>query len=117
MEENDNIEKLPRLRTTYHVGEDCEDIIDGLRAIDEVIRFCNLERGDRIGHGLVLGEDIVEWYRRRNYIVSLSKQNYLDNIVWLYYQIQKFGLVEYEDVAVLLEKHMRNYFKKFMGRI
>ncbi len=115
MEENDNIEKLPRLRTTYHVGEDCEDIIDGLRAIDEVIRFCNLERGDRIGHGLVLGEDIVEWYRRRNYIVSLSKQNYLDNIVWLYYQIQKFGLVEYEDVAVLLEKTYEELFQEIYG--
>lgn len=67
---------------TYHVGEDFLDITDGLRAIEEAILFCNLERGSRLGHATVLGIDANEYYNKKNRIV-MTKLEYIDNIVWL----------------------------------
>lgn len=55
-------ERLPQLKITYHVGEDFLDVADGLRAIDEAIRFLQLDYGDRLGHALALGVDVRKWY-------------------------------------------------------
>lgn len=68
---------------TYHVAEDFMDIADGLRAIDEAIRFLNLNRGDRLGHALALGINAKEYYLRRGNKIILSRQDFLDNAVWL----------------------------------
>lgn len=82
---------LPDLHKTYHVGEDFYDIIDGLRAIDEAVRFLELGNGDRIGHGVVLGLDVHEWYKRHSNI-AIPIQNYLDNIAWILDKIRKWNL-------------------------
>ena len=55
-----------KLKMTYHAGEDFLDLTDGLRAIDEVIRFCGLHRGSRIGHALALGLDPYKYYEYKN---------------------------------------------------
>lgn len=68
---------------TYHVGEDFFSIVDGLRAIDEAIRFLNLTSGDRLGHCLALGTDVKQYYENRNNTVVMCNQYILDNIVWL----------------------------------
>ena len=81
---NTSEKKISVLHFTYHVGEDFYDIVDGLRAVDEVIKFLNFRNGDRLGHGLVLGTDVVNYYKRRHMTVVMSKQNLLDNIVWLF---------------------------------
>ncbi|MCD8296126.1 MAG: hypothetical protein LUC88_00975 [Prevotella sp.] len=86
---NDAKEKMPRLGFTYHVGEDLIDIVDGLRAVDEAIMFLGLKKGDRIGHGLVLGIDVRKYYERLNHKVVMPCQMLLDNIVWLYFMIGK----------------------------
>ncbi|MCD7977236.1 MAG: hypothetical protein LUG51_08770 [Tannerellaceae bacterium] len=72
---------------TFHVGEDFMDIADGLRAIDESILFLQLQKGDRISHALALGVDAEEYYRRRNNILVMRKQDLLDNFVWIYIHI------------------------------
>lgn len=72
------------LGITYHVGEDFMDIVDGLRAVDEAIRFLQLQKGDRIGHGLVLGVDVKEYYQARNYTIAMSLQMQMDNAAWLW---------------------------------
>ena len=36
---------MTKLHTTYHVGEDFLDIVDGIRAVDEALLFCGLGRG------------------------------------------------------------------------
>jgi adenosine deaminase len=46
---------LARLGITVHAGEDWDDPLTGLRHVDEATTECGLGRGDRIGHGLVLG--------------------------------------------------------------
>ena len=82
----------PGLSATYHVGEDFLDIADGLRAIDEAIYFLGLRPGDRLGHALVLGVDPAIHYRHKNYQIVMSKQDMLDNLVWLCYRGPEFGI-------------------------
>lgn len=83
---------IPILKITYHVGEDFLDITDGLRAVEEALRFLDMSEGDRIGHGLVLGVDVSEWYYNKNYKITISKQNYIDNIAWIIYKIKKHDI-------------------------
>lgn len=93
---------------TYHVGEDFLDIADGLRAIDETIRFLNFKRGDRIGHGLALGINPEMFYRKKNFHIILSKLDFLDNIVWLLTQIRKYNLTTSQALVLQLTE---NYWK------
>ena len=102
--------EVPVLGVTYHVGEDFLDIIDGLRAIDEVCRFLDFKCGDRLGHALVLGINAEEWYDSKDRRIFLTKQAYLDNIVWLYTKIREIGLVGYEDLLLYIEKEYWTLF-------
>lgn len=81
-----------QMRFTYHVGEDFLDPVDGLRAVYECINFLELGSGDRIGHAIVLGIDIQEWYRAKGYEVYLRSQDLLDNIVWLIKQSEHLNV-------------------------
>ena len=63
-----------KLHATYHAGEDFLDIADGLRAIDEAIEFCGLERGSRIGHALALGISPWDYYKYKGCKLTLPKQ-------------------------------------------
>lgn len=110
---DDGIDKqdIPQLRATFHVGEDFLDVVDGLRAIDEAISFLNLESGDRMGHALVLGIDAEKWYASKNHRIILSQQDYLDNIVWLYHRIIRFGIENMEILKDFILKEFSYYFK------
>ena len=77
---------------TYHAGEDFLDVVDGLRAIDEAIRFLNLDCGDRIGHALALGVNVAEWYQGKGCQISLSTQDHLDNIAWMYHALKRYKI-------------------------
>lgn len=83
---------FPQLKATYHVGEDFLDIADGLRAIDEAVQFLELERGDRLGHALAMGLDPERHYREKEYQTAVSKQDRLDNLVWLLYRSVELGI-------------------------
>lgn len=96
--------KYFNLRATYHVGEDFLDILNGLRAIDEAIHFLDLRCGDRLGHALALGVDVDEWYEGKSNRILISKQEYLDDIVWLYSKLRKYNIQGYDDVKSYLEK-------------
>lgn len=81
-----------QLGITFHVGEDFLDLADGLRAIDEAVRFLNLQRGDRLGHALALGLDPEHYYQRKGRQIILPKQDYLDDLVWLIYRGEELGV-------------------------
>ncbi|MCQ2351085.1 MAG: hypothetical protein MJ003_03825 [Paludibacteraceae bacterium] len=83
-----------RLGITYHVGEDFCDVIDGLRAIDEAMIFLNLTDGDRIGHGTALGIDTHNFYEEKHFSISMPKQVLLDNMAWLLYKVEKYGITD-----------------------
>lgn len=113
--------ELPQLRMTYHVGETFTDILDGLRAIDEAVHFLNLDCGDRLGHATVLGMDVEKWYKDCNYKVSIRRQDYLDNIVWLYHKLLQYRISDTDTLMQYLEKQFEKYFalvyRKFMGEL
>lgn len=97
---------VAQLRMTFHVGEDFLDIVDGLRAVDEAIHFLNLQCGDRIGHGTVLGIDVRKWYLFKKNTIVLTKQDYLDNIVWLYHKLVEYKL---DKTGILRDKLLSEF--------
>lgn len=98
--------QLPALGKTYHVGEDFPDIIDGLRAIDEVINFLDFDCGDRLGHAIALGVNAEDWYEQRNREISLSIQDYLDNLAWFYHSLNRISVA---DFTTLKERIVRDF--------
>lgn len=100
----------------YHVGEDFQDLTDGLRAIDEALRFLELQRGDRIGHALALGIDSKEYYIKKKNTVILSKQNILDNIVWVIYKTKEYGIVIPPEINMFFFESFHNYFNELYGK-
>ena len=105
-----NCEDVQNLQMTYHVGEDFFDITDGLRAIDEVLLFCNYRRGSRLGHALALGISPEKYYAMKGYKVVLSKQILLDDIVWLYCRSGELGCSLDEKLKTnLIEKYTSLY--------
>lgn len=103
---------LPQLRITYHVGEEFLDIADGLRAIEEAVRFLNLRCGDRIGHAIALGIDAVKWYERKKYRLMLSFQDHLDNLVWVYEKMIQWDICEDNGIKEWIEKEYEQLFRK-----
>lgn len=69
------------LRMTCHAGEEFRSIHEGLRRVHELIEFGVLERGDRLGHGLVLGTEVAAWGRACAYAVQPAGER-LDDLVW-----------------------------------
>lgn len=104
-------QNIPQLNMTYHIGEDYLDIADGLRAIDEAIRYLKLNCGSRVGHALVLGVNVDEYYDMKNRRILISEQDYLDNLVWIYYKIKKYELQGYEDLKIFIEQEYEKYFQ------
>jgi adenosine deaminase len=70
------------LGLTIHAGEEFHHLLSGLRTIDESIRFCCMQAGDRIGHGLALGLEPVDWAQRHQGTVYQARLSLLDDLVW-----------------------------------
>ena len=111
---NHHNEEPISLHFTYHVGEDFYDIIDGLRAVWEAIHFLGLGRGDRIGHGLVLGTDVKHYYTSKRGLVYLPKQVLLDNIAWILHETDFASPCEklYRDLCDLYQRLVQEIFEK-----
>jgi len=105
----------PELKATFHAGEDFLDLSDGLRAIDEAIRFLNLHRGDRIGHALALGTAAREYYKSKNSCIILPKQDLLDNLVWILAKIRLYRLNVNDGLTDNLRKKARGLFDDIFG--
>lgn len=101
---------VPQLKITYHAGEDFLDIADGLRAIDEAIRFLKLDCGDRLGHALALGINVKKWYQTKNSEVTLPLQDYLDNIAWFHHALIRYNIHENNTLQSWLESEFSKYF-------
>lgn len=105
----------PRLRSTYHVGEDFLDIVDGMRAIDEAIYFLNMTHGDRLGHALALGVPPRDWYRFKTNRVLCTKQDVLDNLVWIYQKIRKYNIHNTEAILMKLQRRFVHLYHEIYG--
>jgi len=74
-------ETLPKMQVTAHVGEDFVHLASGLRAMDAMIDYLPLRGGDRIGHGLALGVDPLEWVKRTTR-VAVPREDHWFNLLW-----------------------------------
>lgn len=88
---------------TFHAGEDFYDLVDGLRTIDEAIRFLQLGSGNRIGHALAMGTDSKSYYQQRHYNVIIPKQLMLDNMVWILYTAQRLNVAMCSEIQYYCE--------------
>lgn len=105
-----------KLMATFHAGEDFYDIVDGLRTIDEAIKFLNLGQGDRLGHALALGIDVPDFYSLKNRKIMLPKQILLDNVAWLLGQLERFGITSYLSEISRLKNYYDNLFREIFAR-
>lgn len=88
-----NYADLPFKQFTYHVGEDFYDLMDGLRTIDEVLRFLEWDRHCRLGHALALAVQVIPYYESRGWNVIAPRQVLLDNLVWFVDMAARSGFV------------------------
>ena len=102
--------ELNELKATFHAGEDFYDIVDGLRTIDEAIKFLNLGEGDRIGHALALGVTPKDYYQSKGNTLSLPRQWQLDNICWLISRISKYNLFQFSQYRDYLGWQFQNLY-------
>lgn len=108
---------MTKLHTTYHVGEDFLDIVDGIRAIDEVLLFCGLGRGSRIGHALALGIDPYTYYCYKGNTLVMEKQRVLDNIVWLLCKSDELGINVDKSLRTELESKFFELYEEVYDHI
>lgn len=98
---------------TYHAGEDFLDLVDGLRAIDEAVRFCQLPPGSRLGHGMALGIDAEQYYQMKQYKILLPAQDLLDNLAWTLGFCREYGIV----IRPWLRKKLELRFDELLEKI
>lgn len=101
------------LGVTYHVGEDFMDIADGLRMIDEAIRFLPLKRNDRIGHALALGVSPEKHYELKGNRSVLPRQMLLDNLVWLLCRAHELDI----SLRGAMEKKLRTKTEQLLQKL
>jgi adenosine deaminase len=84
------LRSLPRpvgekqLQLSIHAGEDYAHPLSGMRHIDETVLFCDMTKGDRIGHGLALGIKPYNWIREQGQAL-VSVEEHVDNLVWAWH--------------------------------
>lgn len=105
----------PHLGATYHAGEDFLDIIDGLRAIDEAVIFLGLERGDRIGHAIALGIRAELYYKIKDYHLITTKQNHLDDLVWLICRSSEYNVSIPHDLLRSMQEKVYKLIEEIYG--
>lgn len=81
-----------RIGFTFHAGEGFYDIVDGLRAIDEAMRFLSFRDGDRLGHAVALGLDVTQYYEDARHRIVMPAQCLLDNLAWILYRMDRHGI-------------------------
>ena len=72
---------------TYHAGEDFYHIISGIRAIYEAMTFCDLQKGDRIGHATASGLSPQQWKEIIGSTLLIKQGDYLDDLIFSYHLI------------------------------
>lgn len=98
------------IHLSLHAGEDFSDIASGLRHIDESVQFCNMKKGDRLGHALALGIKPDKWAREKD-TIALPLDEHIDNLIWTWKSTEELGLQGFDDVrSVLSEKVMILFF-------
>ncbi|HJW57585.1 MAG TPA: hypothetical protein VJ577_20175 [Burkholderiaceae bacterium] len=112
----------PALYLSIHAGEDFSHLLTGLRRIDETVRFCAMEKGDRLGHALALGID-PRTFARRQQEALVPLNEHLDNLVWLHHYLSlikgRASVIEVRDFSPCianLESYIATYSAHLYGK-
>jgi adenosine deaminase len=76
---------------TYHVGEDVDDLLSGLRHIEEVAAHLLDHGTGRLGHGLALAMDAQRFYQDRGGEVEVPRGAHLLDLVWTWGRLVHSG--------------------------
>jgi len=106
-----------RLRLSVHAGEDFNHIVTGMRKVHETVKFYHMDERDRLGHALAIGLNPKKW-AEKNLDIFVTKQEYLDNLVWLYHQANEIdGYFRFTDrLKSKYEKIALELFHKIYGK-
>lgn len=112
---NNNLSQkiMTKLHMTYHAGEDFLDIVDGIRAIDEVLLLQTRKRS-RIGHGLALGVDPYKYYCYKGKTLVMEKQRYLIILSGYYAKQMNMAFMLIKACEWNWRVHFMSYIKNFM---
>ena len=104
------------LRLSIHAGEDFNHIVTGMRKTHETVKFYHMQERDRLGHALAIGLNPKKWCEK-NRDIFVSKQEHLDNLVWLYHQATEVSpYVEHTyKLKAKYEKKAIELFKEIYG--
>ena len=108
-------EDMPMLHITFHAGEDFLDIVDGLRYIDEAVRFLDMRSADRFGHALALGVAPQDYYSTKRSIIILPRHDLLDNAVWMYTTLLRYNIQQHDVLTELAETYRKQYMYIYSG--
>lgn len=107
--------RLTRIGVTYHAGEDYLDILDGLRAIDEAMLFLEMGKEDRLGHAIALGIEPEYYYEQKNRNIYLTKQDCLDNIVWLLKRSLEYNITIEANYRIMMVEEAQKILNELYG--
>lgn len=83
---------------TYHVGEDFDHLVTGIRAVFDAVNFLDLKNGDRVGHATAIGIDPKLWLNSMPEKIFIKRIDWLDNLLF----IRKIALSNVEiDFSIL----------------
>lgn len=102
---------------TYHVGEDFCHLASGLRAVYEAVEFLNLHSGDRLGHCTALGIPPEIWVERNGDCCYLSRGEWLDDLVFVWYLVKKGLLSLPQSVMYNLERRIEEIAEVIYGDV
>ena len=83
--------KLRPIQTAFHLGEDFDHLLTGLRQIFEPFEWGLIHRGDRIGHALALGLSPEAWCGRNPWVRMRPWDRILD-IGFVYWALDTLKL-------------------------
>jgi len=102
-------ENSESLYATYHVGEEFSTLSNGIRAVDEVLTFCDYRSNDRLGHALALGINVADYYETKRKKVMCSIGDYLDDLVWMYSVLIEDNQYKEDSNLLFLKKEYTKY--------
>lgn len=68
---------------TYHVGEDFEHLVSGIRAVFDAVYFLELRNGDRIGHATAIGICPSLWLDTMPEKIFIKRSEWLNNLLFI----------------------------------
>lgn len=95
---------LPKLGLTYHAGEDWFTPLDGMNNMEQAVRGSNMVAGDRLGHGLAAGWDVMRFLRQKADSCLIPCGFLCDSLVWLYCHNRDKGDVLLESLGRYIEE-------------